>query len=239
MLALATVSAGPARAEGEAIPPNVTAVPLGDAEHGGEVWFNECSGCHQIGPAAENAVGPNLTRIFGRRAATIEDFEYSDSLARQGRDGLIWDFDTLDAYITNPRTLVSGTRMGYPGLEDAEARADLLAFLRTFSDSPRDIPEAPATARRIFPDLPPEVLAIQGDPEYGEYLASECTTCHQRSGANEGIPSITNWPEEYFVLALHAYRSGLRPHPVMQMVTARLSDEEIAALAAYFATIQE
>jgi cytochrome c len=38
-------------------------------------------------------------------------------------------------------------------------------------------------------------------------------------------------------VAMHAYRQQLRPHPVMQMVAARLSDEEIAALAAYFKTL--
>jgi cytochrome c len=68
---------------------------------------------------------------------------------------------------------------------------------------------------------------------------AECTTCHQRDGAAEGIPSITNWPEERFVVAMHAYREGLRPHQVMQTVARRLDDEEIAALAAYFATIDD
>jgi cytochrome c len=36
---------------------------------------------------------------------------------------------------------------------------------------------------------------------------------------------------------MHAYKQKIRPHPVMQMMAGRLSDEEIAALAAYFAQI--
>jgi cytochrome c len=81
------------------------------------------------------------------------------------------------------------------------------------------------------------VLAIVGDPAYGEYLSSECSTCHQRNGSDQGIPSVTGWPTEDFVVAMHAYKEKIRPHPVMQMMAGRLSDEEIAALAAYFADL--
>jgi cytochrome c len=83
-------------------------------------------------------------------------------------------------------------------------------------------------------ELPPEILAIVGDAAYGEYLSSECLTCHQNDGSDRGIPAITMWPEEDFVIAMHAYKRKIRPHPVMQMMAGRLSDEEIAALAAYF-----
>jgi cytochrome c len=215
------------------------AEPLGDAGQGAALWDSECAACHEMGPGAEHSIGPHLTRLFGRRAGSIDGFEYSPSIQRMGNDGLRWEFRTLDAYIANPYTLVSGTRMGYPGLPDAQERADLIAFIREFSDRPSDIPEASPTARRVEIELPPEVLAIKGDREYGEYLASECTTCHQRDGAAQGIPSITYWPEDRFVAAMHAYREKLRPHQVMQTVASRLGDEEIAALAAYFATIDD
>ena len=84
----------------------------------------------------------------------------------------------------------------------------------------------------------PAILAIKGDPDYGAYLSSECTTCHQADGSDQGIPSVTGWPEEDFVVAMHAYKDRLRPHPVMQMMAGRLSNDEIAALAAYFATLK-
>lgn len=84
------------------------------------------------------------------------------------------------------------------------------------------------------PGPDPAVLAISGDPEYGEYLASECVTCHQASGADDGIPSITGWPRDEFVAAMLAYKTRARPHPIMQMMAGRLSDEEIASLAAFF-----
>lgn len=206
---------------------------IGDAERG-RVLFSQCAGCHQVGTGARNRVGPHLNGIFGRKAAAIDGFSYSKGINRAASDGLIWDLIRLDAYLENPKALVSGTRMNYRGLKDAQDRHDVLAYLRVFSDNPSDIPEAQPTAQPLDLELPPEILAIVGDPDYGEYLSNECTTCHQRDGDDEGIPSITQWPSEDFVIAMHAYKRKIRPHPVMQMMAGRLSDEEIAALAAYF-----
>jgi cytochrome c len=228
---LALLVASPALATGGAS-------PIGDAERGATFYDRQCKVCHQIGPDAVNRIGPPLNGIYGRRAGIYPDFKYSKSMVRMGNDGLTWTLETLDAYVENPKALVSGTRMNYRGLKDAEARAALLAFLRDWSDKPADIPEAEPTAVALLPVLPPEVLALEGDREYGEYLSSECLTCHKRDGADEGIPSITGWPEEDFVVAMHAYKEKLRPHPVMQMMAGRLSNEEIAALAAYFATLE-
>lgn len=210
---------------------------LGDVEKGADV-FKQCKACHQIGKGAENRIGPHLNGIFGRAAGSVEGGKYSKSMLRMGDDGLIWTYDTLDAYIENPKALVSKTRMNFRGVKDAEERANLLAFLRVYSDNPADIPEAEPTAKGTDHDLDPAILAIQGDPEYGEYLASECTTCHQSDGDNDGIPGVTGWPTEDFVVAMHAYKRKLRPHPVMQMMAGRLSDEEIAALAAYFRDLE-
>lgn len=210
---------------------------LGDAAAGQLVFQRDCVFCHQIGEDARNSVGPHLNRLFDRGAGQVEGARYSPGLLRMGRDGLRWTYETLDAYIANPRALVSGTRMSYRGLRDETERRNLIAFLRAYSDQPQNIPESAPTARRSQPDLSAEVLAIEGDREYGEYLSAECSTCHQRSGADLGIPSIVGWIEEDFVIAMHAYRQGLRPHPVMQMMAQRLDDEQIAALAAYFATL--
>lgn len=211
---------------------------LGDAAKGAAVFDQHCKQCHMVGPGAKTRIGPSLNGIYGRRAGAIDGFNYSKSMARMGADGLNWTIERLDAYIENPKALVSGTRMNYPGLSDPEHRHNLMAFLRDYSDKPQNIPEAEPTAIRTRPDLAPDILALKGDPEYGEYLSAECTACHLKDGSANGIPSITNWPEDDFVAALHAYKVKLRPHPVMQMMAGRLSNEEIAALAAYYATIQ-
>lgn len=214
-----------------------TAEAIGDSEAGAKV-FKKCAACHEVGSGAVDKVGPHLNRIFGRPAGAHEGYRYSASLERAGNDGLIWSAETLDAYIENPRALVSKTRMSFRGIKDADERANLLAYLRRFSDNPANIPEAEPTALATDHDLDPAILALVGDPEYGEYLASECLTCHRQDGAAEGIPSITLWPTEDFVVAMHAYKRKLRPHPVMQMMAGRLNDEEIAALAAYFKDLE-
>lgn len=209
----------------------------GDAENGQAV-FKKCQACHQIGEGAVNRTGPHLNGVFGRVAGGIDGFKYSQGMASSGANGLVWTHETLSAFLENPKSLVSKTRMSFRGLKDAADRADVLAYLQRYSDDPANIPEATPTAVGTDHDLDPAILAIQGDPEYGEYLASECKTCHQIDGNDDGIPSITQWPEADFVVAMHTYKRKLRPHPVMQMMAARLSDEEIAALAAYFANLE-
>lgn len=210
---------------------------IGDAVKGGDLFARQCAACHQVGPDAANGAGPHLNGLFGRKAGAVEGFAYSAPMLRMGADGLIWTLETLDAFVENPKALVSGTRMTYRGIQDETQRQNVLAYLRDFSDMPGNIPEAEPTARKTTPVLPAGVLSLQGDVEFGEYLSSECTTCHQRDGSDQGIPSITRWPTQDFVVAMHAYKQKLRPHPVMQMIAGRLADDEIAALAAYFATL--
>lgn len=206
---------------------------VGDRDNGAKV-FKKCKACHQVGGKAKNRVGPHLNGIFGRPAGSLKDFKFSKSMIRAGDDGLIWTQKALNAFIENPKALVSKTKMSFRGVSDTKDRSDLMAYLREFSDNPANIPEAEPTAKGTDHDIDPAILAIQGDPEYGEYLASECMTCHQSSGDNDGIPSITGWPTEDFAVAMHAYKKKIRPHPVMQMMAGRLSDDEIAALAAYY-----
>lgn len=72
----------------------------------------------------------------------------------------------------------------------------------------------------------------------GQYLAVECTACHQLTGRSTGgIPPIVGWPEEEFVAALDAYGRRQRGGQVMQTIAARLSRTDMAALAAYFGAL--
>ncbi len=104
----------------------------GDAEAGEKV-FRKCMACHAVGEDAKNKVGPHLNDIFGRTAGSIEDFNYSDAMVAKGEEGLVWDAETLAAYLEKPRDYVPGTKMSFAGLRKEEERANVVAYLATFS----------------------------------------------------------------------------------------------------------
>jgi cytochrome c553 len=81
-------------------------------------------------------------------------------------------------------------------------------------------------------------IRAAGDKAFGEYLSSECVTCHQASGRFDGIPPIVGWPEQSFVAIMKQYRTKERANPVMQTIAGKLTEEEIAALAAYFGSLK-
>ena len=80
--------------------------------------------------------------------------------------------------------------------------------------------------------------ANAADPAFGQYLSSECVTCHRADGQDKGIPSIVGWPTEQFVAVLKSYKVKDRDNPVMQTIAGRLSDDEMAALAAYYGSLK-
>ena len=71
----------------------------------------------------------------------------------------------------------------------------------------------------------------------GEHLAQECTSCHRRDGTDNGIPSILGMKVEAFVETMTYYQSGARENPAMVSVAKSLDEDQIQALAAYFATL--
>jgi cytochrome c553 len=74
------------------------------------------------------------------------------------------------------------------------------------------------------------------DVELGRYLSAECATCHRAGSAPGTIPNIHGRAEQTLVELIKAYRDKTRASAVMQSIAGRLKDEEIEALAAYFAT---
>ncbi|MCP4315725.1 MAG: c-type cytochrome [Hyphomicrobiales bacterium] len=202
----------------------------GDAIRGKQV-FKKCASCHMVGTEARKRVGPPLNNIMSARAGGMADFKYSKALRKAAHEDLHWTPETLDVFLEDPRGYLPKTKMSFRGLKNANDRADIIAYLATFSGA--------SMAAKIDEGftVPSKILGIEGDMEYGEYLSSECTTCHQVDGDNDGIPAIIGWETKDFVTAMHAYREKHRQNPVMQMISGRLSNDEIAALAAYFENI--
>ncbi|MFN3347945.1 c-type cytochrome [Pseudorhodoplanes sp.] len=96
---------------------------------------------------------------------------------------------------------------------------------------------AAVLACAVAASLPAAFSHASGDRALGQYLSSECVTCHQLTGRFDGIPPIVGWPEDSFVEIMNEYKTKKRNHAVMQTIAGRLSPEEIAALAAYFGSV--
>lgn len=99
-----------------------------DAEAGKKL-FTKCAPCHAIGPGAKNKVGPELNGILGRAAASVEGFNYSAALKGSG---LTWDDANLHKWLENPKALVPGNKMLFPGVKDEVERDDLIAYIESF-----------------------------------------------------------------------------------------------------------
>ena len=92
----------------------------------GQAEFNKCKICHTVEAGGRNTVGPNLHGIFGRKAGTSDNFAYSEAMQKSG---IVWNDATLAKYLRNPKELVPGGKMAFPGIKDDEQIADLLAYL--------------------------------------------------------------------------------------------------------------
>ena len=100
-----------------------SASAAGDPAKGLRIYAR-CGGCHAID---RNRVGPRHAGLLGRPAGSLADYAYSDAMRASG---LVWDEASLDRFLSNPRELVPGTKMGVAGVKDAAERADLIAYLK-------------------------------------------------------------------------------------------------------------
>lgn len=98
----------------------------------GEKVFKKCKACHTVGEDAKNKVGPILNAIVGANAGANPDFKYSDALLAKAAEGLVWDADSLTAFLTKPKDFIPGTKMTFAGLRKDEEIEDIISYLATF-----------------------------------------------------------------------------------------------------------
>ncbi|HZP78832.1 MAG TPA: c-type cytochrome [Pseudolabrys sp.] len=116
----------------------LAALPSATAAEGnaarGERVFRACSACHSLQPH-KSMTGPSLAGIWNRKAGKSPSFSrYSAALKASG---VVWNEQTLDQWIADPQRLVPGNEMTFPGVKDAQQRADLLAFLKDATQAGR------------------------------------------------------------------------------------------------------
>jgi cytochrome c len=96
----------------------------------GKAAFEQCAACHSFDPT-RSETGPHLKGLIGRKSASVEDFIYSPAMRRAN---VTWTPEQLDAYLKDPQAPpFRGNRMPFAGIPDAQARADLVAYLQAAS----------------------------------------------------------------------------------------------------------
>jgi len=155
--ASASTSAAPAE---EALPDFGTVLPTADAAAGQKI-SSRCEQCHDLSKGGPNKIGPNLWGVVGRARATHEGFSYSGAMSA---DHSPWTLDKLFKFLKSPAAVVPGTKMSFAGLRSPQDRINLLAWLRTQSDSPVPIPPPAAKAPAQAPAGPAPTKAPAGTP---------------------------------------------------------------------------
>ena len=128
-----TASAAPA-AE---LPPIGPKLKDANVDKGKALYAQQCFTCHTIDKGGVNKVGPNQWNIVGRKKASHEGFTYSSALQAKGGE---WTYEDLNHMIFKPQAFVRGTKMAFVGLPKEQERADVIAYMRTMSDSPKPLP---------------------------------------------------------------------------------------------------
>jgi len=129
-----------AKPEAEAEQPEVAqvaAVPEVDPAlvAAGETVFKKCQACHAVGEGARHKLGPHLNGVVGRQAGTADGFrKYSEAMVAAGEDGMVWDDETLAAFLEKPRAVIKRTKMSFAGLRDEEDIAAIIAYLRSMPE---------------------------------------------------------------------------------------------------------
>jgi cytochrome c len=140
------------------------ALTEGDPKRGAEL-YRACVACHALEPALHLS-GPSLGDVLGRAAGTAEGFvRYSPGLKAAD---FKWNATALDGWLKDPQEMIPGNYMAFDGINDPDARADLVAFLEIAgkpgggekavgdglipaswlrADAPQPIGDAPAQAR--------------------------------------------------------------------------------------------
>jgi cytochrome c len=98
----------------------------------GEASFKKCVPCHDIGPGAQNKIGPELNGLDGRHAGTVATFNYSDA---NKNSGILWNEATFKQYIRDARAMVPGTKMTFAGIKNQQEIDALWAYAKQFDDN--------------------------------------------------------------------------------------------------------
>ena len=116
-------------AAGLALLASAGAAAAQDAAAGEKTFDSKCKVCHRIGEGAKNLVGPVLNGVVGRKAGTYPGYNYSEA---NKNSGVTWDEATLKKYLKDPKAVVPGTKMVFPGLNNEQDVDNVIVYLKQF-----------------------------------------------------------------------------------------------------------
>ena len=102
---------------------------LGQDVEKGSTLFKQCAVCHKIGPGATNSIGPELNGLDGRHPGSVANYTYSDA---NKNSGIVWNEQTFEDYIKDPRAKIPGTKMIFAGIKNEQQAKDLWAYLKQY-----------------------------------------------------------------------------------------------------------
>ena len=137
MVAGAATAEEPADAEEPA--EDMAAMMASAEEAAGQAVAKKCNACHTFDNGGANKIGPNLWNLVNRQIASVDGYSYSSVLEDMADQQ--WTYDDLNAFLKSPKTYAPGTKMSFAGLKKMDDRANLILYLRSFSDSPAPLPQ--------------------------------------------------------------------------------------------------
>ncbi len=172
----------------------------------GKQIAKQCEACHSLGKGEPNKIGPNLYNVVDSPVAEGRGgYNFSAALKKVGGK---WTYQKLFKWIEDPRAYAPGTLMTFAGIKSPEQRADVIAYLRTLSDSPQPLPKVEAQPKQAAaPAAAPEKKAAAAPAEKtvpqlfasasvdkGKQIARQCEACHtlQKGEPNRVGPNLYN-----------------------------------------------
>ena len=158
----AALESGAATQEAVVEGPTDYGLLLASADIGaGERVARRCQSCHNFENGGANGTGPHLWDVVGRTIASADGFGYSDALV--GMAG-VWGYAQLDGFLERPSAYAPGTAMTFAGLRDEGQRMDLIAYLRSLSETPMALPDPLPAAMDVVDTAETEAAAATDMP---------------------------------------------------------------------------